>query len=203
MRRDRPWRSHRSRWFLLVAIATGAGVVGCATDGAEKSSRSQDLRSSSGSSAAAGRFGDWKVVIKRMAQAGGGSCVATSQDREARAVAIVFPAACLFSENAATPGDAFRPALGAIAAELVRVTDREFWIAARGSRGPAGTRDERMNRSRAEAVVAGLIASGVAPDRLAAVFGDVGPGGTEPGGAGPGGSGPGPVIEIVAAPRPF
>lgn len=161
------------------------------------------MRSEDGQS---GRFTDWKRLIEALSRvgsvAGARKCEAVSQhgkgDREGDAPALLFPASCLFPSGGTAVSESGRPAISAIAAELRDIKDREFWIAARASEAPGG---ERLNRSRAQAVVTALIGAGVSARRLMAVVGF--DDGSQSSSSMPPAFGGGAVIEIVAAPAPL
>ena len=131
----------------------------------------------------------WKQLAKTLAElapaCGGGPSQGLGS------TGIVVPAACFFSADETTLNTTARPAVAAIARELNRASDCEFWI---NVRTPAGQGDAvRKDVARASAMVAALVAAGVAPERLAAVVGvdDGGPSRLRLGGA---------FVEIVVVP---
>ncbi|MES1172392.1 MAG: hypothetical protein ABUL77_04070 [Bacteroidota bacterium] len=152
---------HRPRHipWLFVALVCGA----CATtEPPPAASPARDV------AAKESRVADWNQLVKALSGLAS-TCGAVGKSRDGEATGIALPAECLSGrEGTAVVGGA-RPAVAAIARELRRVTDREFWIAARsGGQTQSGG---RANAARAAALVNALVAEGVAPDRLAAVVG--------------------------------
>jgi len=118
--------------------------------------------------AKASRVADWNLLAKSLSGLAS-VCGAVGKSKEGEATGIAVPATCLFSEGESKVADAARPAVTAIARELNRVSEREFWINARGA---AGDRNGgRLNAARAQAMVGALVAAGVSAARLAAVVG--------------------------------
>ena len=115
-----------------------------------------------------GRVADWNQLAKALSGlAGTRGAIGKSRDGEATGIAL--PAECLFTRDGTTVTDGGRSAVAAIARELKRVADREFWI---GARAAANSNEgSRITSARATALVNALVAAGVSPDRLAAVVG--------------------------------
>ena len=145
------------RWLLLVIAA------GCATTApVDEPAPARDVV------AKTSRVADWNQLAKALSSLAG-VCGAVGKSRDGEATGIVFPAACLFPGDESTMTAGAQPAVAAIAREMKRVNEREFWI---NARMPPATRGAgRLNAARAQAVVNALVTAGVPPARLAAVVG--------------------------------
>lgn len=118
--------------------------------------------------AKASRVADWNQLAKSLSGLTS-VCGAVGKSKEGEATGIAVPATCLFPEGGAKVEETAKPAVAAIARELNRVAEREFWINARTPIGDS--KGGRLNAARAQAVVGALVAAGVSASRLAAVVG--------------------------------
>ena len=191
-RRSRSLQGHWSRPVRMLWILVALSAACAATSSIGSPTQSRHISGSSDEGT--GQFRDWGGLIKTLA-ATGGSCKARSRARDDGSPAIVFPAICLFVAGGTTVSEEARPMVAAIAGELAGAIDREFWISVHASTVPD---TERVNRTRAAALVRALIRAGVAPGRLASVVGFAPPDSTPPENGVV--VGDAALIEIVASP---
>ena len=118
--------------------------------------------------AKASRVADWNQLAKSLSSLAS-VCGAVGKSKEGESTGIAVPATCLFTEGGAKVEATAKPAVAAIARELNRVGEREFWINARPA--PGDRNGGRLNAARAQALVGALVAAGVSAARLAAVVG--------------------------------
>jgi outer membrane protein OmpA-like peptidoglycan-associated protein len=160
-------RGFRARWPVVWTFAR-AGVLACAVGSCATVPSSEEQPPQRQVVAKASRVADWNVLAKSLSGLAS-VCGAVGKSKEGEATGIAVPATCLFREGDAKVAESARPAITTIARELNRVSEREFWINARGA---AGDRNGgRLSAARAQAMVGALVAAGVSAARLAAVVG--------------------------------
>jgi outer membrane protein OmpA-like peptidoglycan-associated protein len=150
------------RTCLLAGVSTG-----CATAPRVAEPRPNQPRPTPVVAAQPNDVAYWNQLATALAELAPACAGGPSQGLGSTGIAV--PAACFFLADETTLNTAARSVVAAIARELNRASDREFWI---DVHTPAGQGDAaRKDAARASAMVAALVAAGVAPERLAAVVG--------------------------------